>query len=472
MKQISQHFIDGAFVDSHGRETIESINPSNGEVIGRTVLGDEVDVRRAVAAARDAFGYCSTLSLAERSEVLHRLHDAVATRLTDMTHVMELEYGGVHTLNQALIERCAEVFLMADKAMHQTAFSSAVGKASVSLEPVGVVGIITPWNASSTFVCGKFAFAMAAGCSVVVKPSELSGLQTQVLLEALAEADLPRGLFNLVHGRGEVVGTELTRHPDVAKMSFTGSTEVGRAIAQEAAQTMKRVTLELGGKSPNILLDDVDLKQAIPTALAIAYNNSGQACIAGSRLLVPASRFGEVKRSISEAVAQTVKVGPPTNPENTVGPMVSQAQYERVQNYIRKGLEEGAELLAGGEGPPEGLESGFFVKPTVFVNVRNDMSIAQEEIFGPVLCVIAYDDERDAVGIANDTSFGLAGYVSSADPKRAQRVASQLRAGYVQIGQPQEEPDAPFGGFKQSGIGREYGKQGIESFLETKSTIG
>ena len=472
MREISEHFIGGAFVESHGRSMTESINPSTGEVIGRIVLGDEEDAQRAVAAAKAAFASFSASSLEERSDYLRRLHDALNARIDDMIEAMELEFGGVHRTNCALSEYAAATFLMAERAMRQVEFTKTIGAATVSLEPLGVVGLITPWNASSTFVCRKFAFALAAGCSAVVKPSELSGIQTQVLLEAFAEADLPPGLFNLINGLGEVAGAELTRHPDVAKISFTGSAEVGKIIVRDGAETMKRMTLELGGKSPNILLDDADIDRAIPNALAIAYNNSGQACIAGSRLLVPASRLDDAKRAILAALDSTVKVGPPTMGDNTVGPMVSQVQYDRVQSYIRKGIEEGAELLAGGEGHPEGLEAGFFVKPTVFVNVTNDMTIAREEIFGPVLSVITYTDETEAVAIANDTTYGLAAYVSSADPDRARRVASELLAGQVHIGIPQSEPDAPFGGFKQSGIGRENGIYGIEAFLEAKSVIG
>jgi len=338
------------------------------------------------------------------------------------------------------------------------------------MEPIGVAGLITAWNANALFICLKLASAVAAGCTVVIKPSELSSLQTQVLIEALNEADLPKGLLNVVTGLGNVVGAELVRNPDVAKISFTGSVAVGQKIMRDGAETMKRVTLELGGKSPTILLDDASLDQAIPSALVMAFLNSGQACAAGTRLLVPKSRLDAVKQGISEAM-QAFPVGDPADPKTAIGPMVSQKQYDRVQSYIRKGIEEGAQVLVGGEGHPEGFEAGYFLKPTVFVDVNNDMTIAQEEIFGPVLCVIAYDTEEDAVRIANDSKYGLHAAVLGTDLGRARRVASQIRAGRVVINNMTDDPQAPWGGFKYSGVGREYGQYGMEAFLETRAIL-
>ena len=319
-------------------------------------------------------------------------------------------------------------------------------------------------------MCLKLASAVAAGCAVVIKPSELSSLQARVLVEALHEADLPKGLLNVVTGAGSVVGAELVRHPDVAKISFTGSVAVGESIMRDSAATMKRVTLELGGKSPTILLEDAMLDQAIPSALTMAFLNSGQACAAGTRLLVPKTRLGDVKRAIREAMHNFI-VGDPADPKTAIGPMVSQKQYERVQSYIRKGIAEGAEVLAGGEGHPDGLEAGYFVKPTVFVNVKNDMTIAREEIFGPVLCVIAYDSEDEAIRLANDSQYGLHAAVLGTDLQRARRVASQIRAGRVVINGMTDDPQAPWGGFKYSGVGREYGRYGIEAFLETRAIL-
>jgi aldehyde dehydrogenase (NAD+) len=303
-----------------------------------------------------------------------------------------------------------------------------------------------------------------------MKPSELSALQTRVWLECVHEAKLPNGICNVVAGRGEVVGAELVRNPDVAKISFTGSAAVGRSIMRDGAATMKRVTLELGGKSPNILLDDADLKKAIPNAFVIGFMNNGQACVAGTRLLVPKSRFDEVKQAIVDTIP-AFPVGDPADPKTAVGPMVNQKQYERVESYIRKGIEEGAKVLVGGEGHPPGLESGYFVKPTVFVDVKNDMTIAQEEIFGPVVSVITYEDEEDAIRIANDTEYGLHAYVSGTDLQRARRVASQIQAGRVAINGLLDDQQAPFGGFKHSGVGREFGTYGIEAFLEPKAIL-
>jgi len=305
---------------------------------------------------------------------------------------------------------------------------------------------------------------------VVMKPSEMSALQTREWLECVHAANLPKGLCNVVAGRGDVVGAELVRNPDVAKISFTGSAAVGQSIMRDGAATMKRVTLELGGKSPNILLDDADLSKAIPTALGIAFLNSGQACVAGTRLLVPKKRLDEVKRALVDTMP-AFPVGDPADPKTAVGPMVSQKQYERVQSYIRKGIKEGAELLVGGEGRPEGLEAGFFVKPTVFVNVNNDMTIAREEIFGPVLSVITYENDEDAIRIANDTEYGLHAFVSGTDVQRARRLASQLQAGRVSINGMVDDQQAPFGGFKHSGLGREFGTYGIEAFLEPRAIL-
>src|SRR5258707_8437701 len=310
------------------------------------------------------------------------------------------------------------------------------------MEPVGVAGLITAWNANALFICLKLASAIAAGCTVVLKPSEMSSLQTQVLLECLHEAGLPNGVYNVVTGRGDVVGAELVRNPDVAKISFTGSAAIGQQIMRDGAATMKRITLELGGKSPNILLDDVVLDKAIPTALGIAFMNSGQACAAGTRLLVPKSRLDEVKRAIVAAMP-AFRAGDPADSKTAVGPMVTQKHYERVQSYIHKGIAEGAEVLVGGEGHPPGLERGNFVKPTVFVNVTNDMTIAQEEIFGPVVCVIAYDTEEEAIKIANDSRYGLHGFVSGTDVQRARRVASQILAARVTINGMFDNHNAP-----------------------------
>jgi aldehyde dehydrogenase (NAD+) len=369
-----------------------------------------------------------------------------------------------------IVQSGVGAFLAAQQALQEMPLTRRWGKTTVTLEPVGVAGLITAWNANTLFICLKLASAVAAGCTVVIKPSELSALQTRVLIEALHEARLPTGLLNVVTGRGDVVGAELVRNPNVDKISFTGSVAVGESIMRDGAATMKRITLELGGKSPTILLDDAKLDEAIPAALGIAFMNSGQACAAGTRLLVPRKRLDAAKRAIVDAM-RACTVGDPADPKNAIGPMVSQKQYERVQAYIRKGIEEGAEVLVGGEGRPRGLEAGYFVKPTVFVNVKNDMTIAREEIFGPVLSVIAYDSEDEAIAIANDSKYGLHAAVLGIDVQRARRVASQLRAGRVVINGMTDDPQAPWGGFKYSGVGREYGQYGIEAFLETRAIL-
>jgi aldehyde dehydrogenase (NAD+) len=470
MKTITKHYIDGAFVESHGREVMDIINPTNRKVIAQVTLADEDDARRAIAAAKRAFTAFSRTTKEERAQILRQLHQVVSARVDDLTDVMVEEYGGTARFSRLIIEASANVFLSAQKALQELPLTRSWGKTTVTFEPVGVAGLITPWNANSFFLSAKLASALAAGCTAVIKPSELSAMQTQAWLECVQEAKLPKGLCNVVTGRGDVVGAELVRSPDVAKISFTGSVAVGKTIMRDGAATMKRVTLELGGKSPNILLDDADLKKAIPNALVIGFLNSGQACAAGTRLLVPKNRLDEVKQAIIETMP-AFPVGDPADPKTAVGPMVTQKQYERVQSYIRKGIEEGAEVLVGGEGHPKGLEAGYFVKPTVFVHVKNDMTIAREEIFGPVLSVIAYETEEDAIRIANDTNFGLHAFVSGTDPQRARRVASQLLAGRVAINGMLDDQQAPFGGFKHSGVGREFGAFGIEAFLEAKAIL-
>jgi aldehyde dehydrogenase (NAD+) len=470
IKTITTHYIDGAFVESHGREVMDVIKPTNGHVIGRVTLGDEEDTRRAIAAAKRAFVSFSRTTKEERASYLRRLHEAVSARIDDLTAVMVEEYGGVAQFARLIVESGVNAFAAAEKGLQELPLKQSWGKTTVTLEPIGVAGLITAWNANALFICLKLASAVAAGCTVVLKPSEMSSLQTRVMIEALNAAELPKGVFNVVTGLGTVVGAEMVRNPDVAKISFTGSVAVGQQIMRDGAATMKRVTLELGGKSPTILLDDAALDKAIPSALILAFMNSGQACAAGTRLLVPKNRLEEVKRAIRDEMRNYI-VGEPSDPRIMVGPMVSQKQYDRVESYIRKGIEEGAEVLVGGEGHPKGLEAGYFVKPTVFVNVKNDMAIAQEEIFGPVLSVIAYDSEDDAIRIANDSRYGLHSAVIGTDLQRARRVASQLRAGRVVINNMTDDPDAPWGGFKFSGVGREYGRYGIEAFLEPKAIL-
>jgi len=470
IRTLSTHYIDGAFVESHGREVMDIIRPTDGQIIARATLGDEEDTRRAIAAAKRALATYGQTTKEERSKILRRLHEAASARIDELTAAMIEEYGGVAQFAGLIVRSGVNAFLAAEKALQELPLTRSWDKTTVTLEPVGVAGLITAWNANALFICLKLASAVAAGCSVVIKPSELSSLQTGVLVEALHEANLPKGLLNVVRGLGTVVGAELVRNPDVAKISFTGSVAVGEMILRDGAATMKRVTLELGGKSPTILLDDAVLERAIPAALTIAFLNSGQACAAGTRLLIPSNRLDAAKRLLRQAMS-AFTVGDPGDPKTAIGPMVSQKQYERIQSYIRKGIAEGAEVLVGGEGHPEGFAGGYYVKPTVFVNVKNDMTIAQEEIFGPVLSVIAYDTEEEAIRIANDSKYGLHAAVFGTDRQRARRVASQIRAGRVVINGMTDDAQAPWGGFKYSGVGREYGRYGIEAFLETRAIL-
>jgi aldehyde dehydrogenase (NAD+) len=468
---VSQAYIDGAFVEPHGTETADLFNPSTEQRIGQVRLGDRVDALRAIAAARRAFGPMSRTTKPERVAMLGRLHAAVGARVDAIRDAMMLEYGASHAFATASAANAADAFLRAAAALEACELNRRIGTAEVQMEPVGVAALITPWNSNAGFICSKLATAISAGCTAVVKPSEMSALQTQVLLEALHAAGLPPGVFNVVNGRGDVVGDEFASHPDIAKVSFTGSTAVGKGILRAGAETLKRVTLELGGKSPTILLDDADFTTAIPLAIQAGFINSGQACIAGTRILVPQGRLEEALALIVRAVAG-LRVGDPLAGRTDIGAMVSQKQYDRVQRYIALGIEEGARLVTGGPGRPDGLERGWFVRPTVFADVSNDMRIARDEIFGPVLCVIGYRDEEDAVAIANDTVYGLQASVHSGDLARARQVASRLLAGRVLVNGLHHEPMAPFGGFKQSGIGREFGEFGLAAFLEPKTLLG
>jgi aldehyde dehydrogenase (NAD+) len=471
MHMIDTVYIDGQFVTPHGQDLFDLFNPATEEKIGQVRLGDAVDVKAAVAAAKRAFPAFSRTSKAERIALLRRLHDVVASRTDVLAAAMIEEYGAPQSFVGFSAAHAADLFLDMAKTLEAFEFTQTIGGAEVTLQPVGVVAAISPWNSNFGSVCSKLATALAAGCTVVIKPSEMSAIQTQALAEALHEAGVPPGVFNIVNGRGDVVGAELTSHPDIAKVTFTGSTPVGRSIMRAASETMKRVTLELGGKGPNIILPDAKLDSAISTVIAVGFLNSGQACIAGTRVLAPKLRLAEILERLKAAVA-ALKVGESTDPTVSVGPMVSQKQWDRVQSYIHLGLEEGAELLVGGEGRPAGLERGWFVQPTVFTGVNNNMRIAREEIFGPVLCVIPYDDEDEAIAIANDTNYGLQAYVEGADVAHARRVAERLESGRVVINGAPHEPLAPFGGFKQSGIGREYGRYGLEAHLEARAILG
>jgi aldehyde dehydrogenase (NAD+) len=471
MKTIDTIYIDGQFVTPHGREPLVLLDPATEQETTTVILADEVDARRAIAAAKAAYPAFSRTTREQRMAWLQRLHDVVAAAEQDIVDVMIAEYGGTTAMAQGTARRAAASFAIARRVLADYAFEREAGGARVIMVPHGVVGLITPWNANVGFIATKLSMAIAAGSTSVIKPSELSAAQTELITRVMHEAGLPPGVFNIVTGRGDTVGAEITRHPDIAKISFTGSTAVGKAIARGAVDTMKRVTLELGGKSPTVLLDDADFTKAIPIAALAAVMNSGQACIAGTRLLVPEHRVDEAHELAVRAFRDLV-VGPTRDPRVNIGPMVTRKQYERVQDYIRKGIEEGATLLTGGPGRPEGLERGYFVRPTIFGHVRNDMTIARDEIFGPVLSIISYRDDEDAIAIANDTPYGLHAYVFGADLARANHVASNIVAGRVFVNGLYDAPEAPFGGFKQSGLGREFGVFGFETYLEPKAIMG
>jgi aldehyde dehydrogenase (NAD+) len=471
MHTLEHIYIDGAFVTPHGQERFELFNPATEEVIGTVRLADAEDARRAIAAAKRALGSFSKTSVDERLALLQRMHDAVAARAADLFEAIREEYGAPVSRGRWMTDYAAGVIASAIDTLRSFDFERTMGNSTVVMQPVGVAGLITPWNSNASFICGKLAAAIAAGCTAVIKPSEMSALQTRIVTEALHEAGAPAGVFNIVTGRGEVVGAAIVGSPDVAKISFTGSTAVGKGIVRAGADTLKRVTLELGGKSPSIVLDDADFAKAMPLVVGAGFMNSGQACIAGSRILVPRSRLAEFE-TMAKAAVEAVVAGDPSDPATEVGPMVSAKQWQRVQGYIRKGIEEGARLLAGGEGRPDGHARGWLVRPTLFTGVSNDMTIAREEIFGPVLSIIAYEDEEEAIAVANDTSYGLQAYVHSTDEARARRVASRIDAGRVLVNTLAHDPKAPFGGFKQSGLGREHGRFGLEAYLEPKAMLG
>ncbi|NWC78537.1 aldehyde dehydrogenase family protein [Pseudomonas sp. P7759] len=470
MHQINEIYINGQFVTPQGEELFDLFNPATAQPIGQVRLADEQDAHAAIKAAKQAFPEFSRTPKATRVAHLKRMHAAVAGVEAELTQAIIEEYGAPVSRAVWMAKHAASVLLDAARVLQDYDFTRRIGIAEVIMQPLGVAGLITPWNSNAGFICGKLAAALAAGCTAVIKPSEMSALQTSVVTRALHQAGLPAGVFNIVTGRGETVGAVLSTHADIAKVSFTGSTAVGKHILRAGAETLKRITLELGGKSPVLVLDDTDLKKTIPMALQAGFMNSGQACIAGTRILVPAHRLAEVERLIIKEVAN-IRAGDPQDPNTSVGPMVSLKQWQRVQAYIQMGIEEGAHLLAGGPGLPDECTAGWFIKPTVFSRVTNQMTIAREEIFGPVLSVITYKDEAEALAIANDTPYGLQAYILSTDVKKAHTLASQIDAGRVLINTLAHEPLAPFGGFKQSGIGREYGTFGLEAFLEPKSIL-
>jgi len=462
-------YIGGEWVDPAGDGTIEVVNSSTEEVMGSIPEGTPEDADRAVAAAREAFDAWSQTSREERAGYLEAIAGGLGARAEEIAATIAQELGMPIKLSQQIQAGLPTMsFASMPALMEQVAWEEEVGNSLIVLEPIGVLGAITPWNYPLHQIANKVAPALAAGCTVVLKPSEVVPLNAFILAEVIEAAGLPGGVFNLVTGTGPVVGEAIAAHPGVDMVSFTGSTRAGKRVSELASQTVKPVAMELGGKSPNVILDDADLERAIPDGVAKCFLNSGQTCSALTRMLVPRDKL-ETAEQIAGAAAETFTPGDPFDPATRLGPLVSETQRERVRGYIEKGQGEGARLVTGGAEPPEGLDHGFFVRPTVFSDVDPSMTIAQEEIFGPVLVIQPYEDEDDAVRIANDTVYGLAGGVWSADEERAKSVARRIRTGQVEINGGAFNPLAPFGGFKQSGHGRELGRFAIEEFLQTKS---
>jgi aldehyde dehydrogenase (NAD+) len=472
MREMLKFYIDGEWVDPVTPNPVDVINPATEEPCGRISLGSAADVDLAVAAAKRAEAAYAATTREQRIELLENVLAEFLKRYDDIAEAIMDEMGAPWGLAKGAQAGSGPQHIKATiRALRNFEFEERNRTTLMVREPIGVCALITPWNWPVNQVACKVAPALAAGCTMVLKPSEIAPFDAMIFAEVLDAAGVPAGVFNLVNGDGPGVGTALAQHPDVAMVSFTGSTRAGVAVAQNAATTVKRVAQELGGKSANILLDDADFEKAVREGAEECFDNTGQSCNAPTRMLVPRDRMDEAA-AIAAGVASAIRVGEPRDEGIEVGPLVSAQQWQKVQDLIQKGIDEGATLAAGGTGRPEGLAKGYYAKPTVFADVSNDMTIAREEVFGPVLSIIPYDTEDEAVEIANDTPYGLSGYVSSGSLERARRVAARLRTGMVHINGASLDAMAPFGGYKQSGNGREWGPEGIEEFLEVKSIYG
>ena len=465
-------YIDGGWVDPIERRAIDVINPATEKAIGRVSLGSSADVDRAVAAARTAFATYAHTSKAERIALLEKVVVCYQERLDDLAKTISLEMGAPMSISTSAHAPMGLLQLNTTlEVLQGYEFQRAQGSSLIIKEPIGVCGFITPWNWPMNQIMCKVAPALGAGCTIVLKPSEVTPLSAIILAEVMHAAGVPAGVFNLVNGDGAGVGVAIAEHADVDMVSITGSTRAGVLVAKAAADSVKRVTQELGGKSANIILKDADLKTAVTHGVEKCFGNSGQSCTAPSRMFVHESQHAEAL-AIAKEVAAGLEPGDPESPDTAMGPVANKTQYDRIQALIQNGIDEGAELVCGGTGKPDGLPTGFFVKPTVFGGVRNDMTIAREEIFGPVIAILPYENEEEAIALANDTEYGLSGCVYSGDVEHAVAVGSQLRTGQVHINGASADFTAPFGGYKKSGNGREWGVQGFEEFLETKALMG
>ena len=472
MIECRNFYIDGKWVAPAKAHDFVVINPSTEEPIATISLGSAADVDKAVAAAKRAFESYGETTAEERLAFLRRIMEVYQSKSAQMAEAISQEMGAPLNLARKAQAPAGMAHLAeAAKLLEHFKFEELKGTTLMRKEPIGVCGLITPWNWPMNQIACKVAPALAAGCTMVLKPSELAPLSAYLFAQILDEAGLPPGVFNLVNGDGPTVGAAIASHPDVAMVSFTGSTRAGIAVAAAAAPTVKRVTQELGGKSANIILDDADLGKAVRDCVQACFRNTGQSCNAPTRMLVPRSKMADAVAAAKKE-ADATKVGDPGKDDTTIGPLVSRAQFDKVQRLIQIGIEEGATVVAGGGGRPDGISKGYFARPTIFSDVRNDMTIAREEIFGPVLCILPYEDEDDAVRIANDSPYGLSGYVTSSDVERARRVAKRIRAGNVHINNARVDFGGSFGGYKQSGNGREWGEAGLEEFLELKSIFG
>lgn len=467
-----QFYINGEWTSPAVPALLPVINPATEEVVAEVARGSAEDVDRAVAAARAAFPGWSETPVAERASILSNIHALILERKEPLAQALSLEMGAAISFSRAMqVPLAAEHVRVARDLLSTYRFQTVEGSTAIEREAIGVCGLITPWNWPLYQITAKVAPALAAGCTVVLKPSELSPLSALLFAQLVHDAGLPPGVFNLVNGSGPDVGAAIAAHPDIDMISITGSNRAGALVAQAAAVTVKRVTQELGGKSPNVMLPDADFAKAVPLGVLSAFRNVGQSCSAPTRMIVPRARLAEVE-ALAADTANALIVGDPQSPNTQLGPIANEAQFSRVQAMIQAGISEGAKLLCGGTGRVDGFEKGYYTKPTVFSEVGSAMRIAQEEIFGPVLCILAYDTIDEAVAIANDTVYGLGAHVQAQDLELGRAVASRIRAGQVHLNHPAWNPMAPFGGYKRSGNGREYGVMGFEEYLETKAIIG